>query len=139
MKLKLTGVPPYDGEYPFDLDHFTNRELKIIKKTSGYTGPEWPTAFSRGDNDFLVALAFVMLRRAGHVNIREDALWDAPADSSIDIIVDEVAVVDAGPPPQPTPSPPSETNDSSTPSGEPLNGASDYHPERSPASIGHRP
>lgn len=94
-KIKIEGVLPYDGEYDLDVSYFTNRELNIIKRLSGVRAGELDEAFGAGDNDLIVALAVIALRRAGKT-AAEDAIWDAPS-GKITFVADEVEA-DADPP-----------------------------------------
>jgi hypothetical protein len=79
--LKIEGVPPLDGDYDLDITTFTNRELHIIKQESGVRAGELEEAFSAGDNDLLVAITLIILRRAekGEPAQLRDMIWDAAA------------------------------------------------------------
>jgi hypothetical protein len=76
-KIKIEGIPPYDGEYEFDVSYFTNREFHVIKRMASVRGAELLEALNAGDTDLFVALAAIALKRAGKI-VHEDALWDAP-------------------------------------------------------------
>ncbi len=79
-KLIIEQVPGADGEYSFDFDErgFTNGELHLIKTQTGVRAGEIEDAFSAGDNDLMVALALIVLKRNAKL-IPAEALWDAPA------------------------------------------------------------
>lgn len=119
-KLRVTGVPPYDGEYDLPTS-YTNGELHRIKQISGVPAGKLMDASQEGDIGVLVALAAVILERAGHqVNVQ--ALWDASGDN-FDIEQDEAG--EERPPAEATSGGPqskdaavAEPNDQSEPSGE---------------------
>lgn len=79
-KIKLSGVPPYDGEYELP-DAFTNRELHYIKQVSGVRAAEIPEASKAGDVGLLIALAAITLQRAGHADLNIDVLWEASGEN----------------------------------------------------------
>lgn len=112
MKIKITGIQPYDGEYPLDLDQFTNRDHKTIKDMSGYTVTGWMEGFRSADMAFFTALGVVAARRSGRFGpmINEDIFWDAEAGK---IVLIEEEADKAVPPTMP------EALTPSTPSGEP--------------------
>jgi hypothetical protein len=88
MKIKISGVAPYDGEYPIDFARLTNGQIRTIKRISGYTPVEYVSAGQRGDNDFLVAIAVAALERSGqHAVVNEQAFWNSEA-GGIDVILD---------------------------------------------------
>lgn len=95
-----------DGEYPVDLadlmGSFTNREWRIIKEMSSVRRGEFREALAANDNDVIVALVCIVLRRAGiegkHIT---DLLWDAE-EGQITFIEDG-AEPEAADPPTPTP------------------------------------
>lgn len=91
-KIRITGVPPYDGDYDADLDSFTNRELRTIKRVSGgITGARLQQALLDGDQDAFLGLVYVALERSGRFPaIVEDILLDAAVDA-IEFIVDDDA------------------------------------------------
>ncbi len=101
--ISIKGVPPYDGDYPIELERITNRELSTIKRLSGVRGAELSDAFAAGDNDLFVALTIIALQRAGKI-VAEDAIWDAESGSitfSLGPVEEEVP--ESGPPsPPPT-------------------------------------
>jgi hypothetical protein len=104
--IKIEGVPPYDGEYPLDMN-MTNREFHTIKQIAGVRAGDLDDAVAHKDLDLVVALAVNALRRAGHV-VDIDRLWDSEA-GKIMLAADE-GEDDAAPPPQPSSQP--------TPSGD---------------------
>jgi hypothetical protein len=105
--LKIEGVPQLDGEYELDISRFTNWELHLIKQETqtdgrpGVRANEIEEAFAAGDNDLLVAIALIILQRAGRGELRQNKnlLWGADAGSiTFDLTEDEKAEVDAVPP-----------------------------------------
>lgn len=91
QKLTVTGLGKLDGDYPFDYvgmmamghpEQLTNREGRTIKRMSGVRAGELNDALEAGDTDVLVALAKIILERAGRY-VDEDALWDAPMASAL--------------------------------------------------------
>ena len=97
-KLKITNLPPYDGEYEIPSAGWTNRELHFIKQTSGVRAGELEDAMRAGDMGVLVALSVVILRRAGVLNVNIDALWDSTAES-FDVVADDEQEDDRDRPP----------------------------------------
>lgn len=97
-KLIVKGLgPKLDGEYPCNLTSMllestphtlTNREGHRVKVMSGVRAGELWEAMSAGDNDVLLALAAVVLTRAGK-DFEEDMLWDAPMGSGVAFEVEE--------------------------------------------------
>lgn len=77
MKLTIEGIPPYDGDYSMD-ETFTNREMHRIKELCGLRGGEVFDALVSADMGGYVAVATVLLERAG-VIVDPDMLWDAPS------------------------------------------------------------
>ena len=76
-QLIIEGIPPYDGVHEFeDFDSFTNRELHRIKKMTGLRQGEFDEALAADDNDLTVALAVIVLERAGK-EVVDDLIWDA--------------------------------------------------------------
>jgi hypothetical protein len=125
MKIKITGVPPYDGEYPIDFQRLTNGQIRTIKRISDYTPPEYVAAGERGDNNFLVAIAIAALERSTkHQMVNERALWDAEA-GGIDVLLDDEETAAGDPPTISAPETPT------TPSGEPSSDGSEL-PQVSP-------
>lgn len=90
----ITGVRPYDGEYPLDDTEFTTREWSWIKKISGYLPMTAEDGFKGGDPELFVALAVISMVRAGRVEKGDalqmaDRLADAPFGSQIKFIADK--------------------------------------------------
>jgi hypothetical protein len=104
----ITGVPPWDGRYPFDIAESepTTREWGWIKRLSGYL----PTTIEEGlrgaDPELICAFAAIALRRAGKLQTDEvpalfDRLVDAPFGATVKLETDAAADEgDAGPPPE---------------------------------------
>jgi hypothetical protein len=90
MRLKVTGVKPWDGEYEMDFT-FTNREMHRIKLLSGLRGAEVLDALMNDDWGGFVAVAVVVLERAG-LRPDPDDFWDADA-GSLTLDASEVATV----------------------------------------------
>ncbi len=103
--ISIKGVPPYDGDYPIDLERITNRELSTIKRLSGVRGAELQDGFTAGDNDLFVALTIIALQRAGKTVI-EDAIWDAESGTITFNLEDPVEEVPESGPPSPPPTDP---------------------------------
>lgn len=55
---------------------FTNRELHLIKQIAGIRAGELFDAMENGDNDLVVALAHIAIKRAGRHQPTLDQLWD---------------------------------------------------------------
>ena len=101
----ITGVPGFDGRYPFDLEHreLTTREWGWIKRLAGYL----PLALDDdafGDPELITVFAAIALRRQGKVEAADvprafETLSDAPFGAAITLETDEEAQPDAGPPP----------------------------------------
>jgi hypothetical protein len=90
VKIKIEGISPYDGEYPLELDKFTNRDHKTIKDMSGLTATSWIEGFKNVDMTFFAALGVVAARRSGRFGpiINEDVFWDSEA-GKISLIEEE--------------------------------------------------
>lgn len=67
------------ADYPVP-DEFTYRELGIIKRIAGVRAGELMAALIAGDTDIVVALAIIVMRRAGK-RVDEDALLDGELGS----------------------------------------------------------
>lgn len=94
MKLKISGIEGYDGEYDVDFNEFTNRELADIEAVAKVP----LSKIEDGYFSIAVGVAVVILRRAGKPVV-EDMLWNAKQGSVV------VAGGDASPPElSPTPS-----------------------------------
>jgi hypothetical protein len=76
----LTGIPGFDGSYEIDFGRFTNRELHVIKQLAGVRLGELSDAFAAGDNDVLLAIAKIAVKRAGK-DIPDELLWEAEMGS----------------------------------------------------------
>ena len=96
ITFKIENLHPYNGDHPLDIEQgFTNRELHTIKEVSGVRANELEESLTAGDNDILVALVAIALKRQGLI-VNMDAIWDAPAGA---ITVEADAEDgDAGPP-----------------------------------------
>jgi hypothetical protein len=96
----IKGVPPYDGEYPLDLEGLTNGELHQIKLTSGTRAGEIEAELKRGDVGTFVAICERILKRHGHPNVNTQLLWDAQGDcfDVVDTDEEKQAEDDARPP-----------------------------------------
>ncbi len=98
MKLIITGVPPWDGEYEFEsFSDGTNREYHRIKEISGVRAGELIEALSAGDTGAWVAWSVVVLARHGKL-VDPDDFWDVP-ENAIDWKPNKAD--DADPPTQP--------------------------------------
>lgn len=87
-----------DSEYQL-APPFTNRELHLIKQISGARAGELFDALEAHDNDVLVALAHIAIRRAGKAIPTLDQLWDlTPGDIQIDAPDDPADPTPAEPP-----------------------------------------
>lgn len=63
---------------------FTNRELHLIKQIAGVRAGELFDAMEAGDNDLIVALAHLAIKRAGRNQPTLEMLWDmAPGEIEI--------------------------------------------------------
>lgn len=138
-KMIVTGLGrPLDGEYEFDLagmftighpDCLTNREGHTIKQMTGLRAGEFQDALSVGDSDTFVALATVVLNRAGK-RFDPDLLWDSPIGAGIQILPEQIEEDDDDIPPAsgqpvsaPTALPETSGGSSSTPSSDATNGS----------------
>lgn len=98
--VSIKGLPPYDGEYPFDIvklvltpgdpEFMTYREWHTVKTMSGVRAGEVMDALDAGDTSLNLALVAVILRRAGRA-IDENDLWDAPGSTEIRVRVNWAA------------------------------------------------
>jgi hypothetical protein len=77
--LVITGIPPYDGEYPIDDSGFTTAEYHQIKQISGVRSGELQEALAAGDAAVAVALTAITLQRNGKV-VQLGLLWEAKED-----------------------------------------------------------
>lgn len=136
MKITINGIPPFDGDYPIDVDRLTNRDLHHVKRIAGVRPLELEDALDAGDMDVVVALAYVAITKNGHQYARqaEDALWNAELGQITVDLSDEdegEGGVTADPPP------PSGPDTPSTRSGSVSSDVSELHPENPPLPTGH--
>ena len=89
FRLKIEDVPGLDGEYPVELSSFKNREHRKINEISGLGVLEYQEALEKGNIAFLVAVAYIVLTRAGR-EVDVEQLWDAN-DTALGWLNDEVA------------------------------------------------
>ncbi len=106
-KIKIVGVPPYDGEYELPTSGFTGRETHYIKRVSGLRPKEFDEAMEALDTDVMLSFASVALQRAGHKVDME--LWDADLEHCFQVVPDEEAE-DADRPLASTPTPSGQPN-----------------------------
>lgn len=108
--VRIQGVPPYDGEYEFDVERsFTTRELRWIKQIAGYLPIGLEDGLAGGDADLIIALVVIAMYRAGKLDRSEvidaaDRLSDEPVgdeDSFLTIVLDDEGVEDELPPESP--------------------------------------
>lgn len=90
------------GERVYDISPpFTNRELHLVKQVAGVRAGEIFDAMESGDNDVLVALAHIAVRRNNTARPTLDELWDMEAGSiTVEEIEDELdptSAADAAP------------------------------------------
>ena len=102
----ITGVPPWDGRYPFDIaDHEpTTREWGIIKRFSGYLPTTIEDGLKGADPELICAFATIALRRAGKIGNDDvaglyDRLAVAPFGAAVQLETDSVEEADADSPP----------------------------------------
>ena len=98
--IRVEGVAPWDGDYPFDIGYFTNRELHLIKQVADVRAGELEDEFRRGNNDLIVAVALIAARRNGK-DIPVEDLWEATV-GAITLDGDETDNGDVVPPAQVT-------------------------------------
>src|SRR5262245_59277104 len=69
----ISGVPPHDGRYEFDLAgrEFTTREWGWVKKHAGYLPLTVADGFAGGDPELFTVFAAIALRRAGKLDTAE--------------------------------------------------------------------
>lgn len=88
----VVNVPPYEGEYAFDLSEqpFSTVEWRWIKQISGYMPLTVEAGWKGGDPDLFLALALIAMRRAGKIaknevlataEVIEEAAFDGTAIS----------------------------------------------------------
>lgn len=136
----LTGVQPYDGRYPLQLegDLFTIHEWGWIKRFAGYLPATVWDGFDGGDPELMATFAVIALHRAGRITSR-----DAPdvfaqighgqlgAQLQIEADPGDAEAEDDASPPR------SSLNGSGTTSG-PDSPTSSASPAASPSAIGMR-
>jgi hypothetical protein len=62
----ITGVPPFDGEYVFDVGQLNGHEYHLIKQVSGVRANELDEAIFAGDAGVHIALAAIAIQQKGH-------------------------------------------------------------------------
>lgn len=125
-KIVITGIPPYDGEYPFEAN-YTMRELHTIKRLADVRAGELMDALEAGDSDIVVAAAVIALQRAGKTP-DEEAIWDADM-GAIQLVAGEETT-------DPTmPNPPAEPSEGSGAGSAPTTA----NPETDPNPTGTQP
>ena len=86
----IEGIPPYDGEYDFDLEKrmLSGHELGWVKKIAGYKLGE----IEQGDGDAVLALVFaaIAVTRAGKARMADmqetyDKLADPPFGEMVQV------------------------------------------------------
>lgn len=96
-KLIVSGLGVLDGEYAFDLiellapgtpESLTYRELHQIKAWSGVRAGELDEAFGAGDSDLNLAIAAIVMMRAGK-RVDHDVLLDAPGTTELRFVIAE--------------------------------------------------
>lgn len=75
-KVTIDGIDAYDGEYELDIEQLTNGDLHTIKQLTGLRGGEIDDAIDAMDNDVVVGLAAVAIKRSGKPLVPQ-LLWDA--------------------------------------------------------------
>lgn len=96
-RIKVQGIPAFDGEYPLDLEDppLNALEWRWIKKTSGYLPLTITDGLAGGDPDVVIALAVVAMCRAGKITRDQvlqtaEQLADLPFDDAhLDLIAGE--------------------------------------------------
>ncbi len=84
LRIRITGVKPYDGEYKLDVSRFTPAEAALIEQITevppGELATAWDDMVAGGDVSVIVALAATAVRRKRrrHRSGVVDALFDAP-------------------------------------------------------------
>src|SRR3990172_6646952 len=111
-KIVISGTGAGDGEYPLDLSYLTNRELHVIKTVAGLRVAEIEEAIRVRDNDLVVALAAIAVKRFGR-EVPLDVLWDAHAGSiTLDLTDEDAADDEESLPPQNAPVEPGDSDGS---------------------------
>ena len=102
----ITGVPPWDGRYPFDIadNEPTTREWGWIKRFSGYLPTTIEDGLKGADPELICAFAVIALRRAGKATNEDvpglyERLADAPFGAAVQLETDSTdSEGDVGPP-----------------------------------------
>lgn len=102
----VVSVPPYEGEYPFDLNGqpLSTLEWRWVKRISGYLPLTVSDGFAGGDPDLFVSWAVIAMVRAGKITKDEimpvaDLLAEAPFDGAAISFKGEVSEEDEADPP----------------------------------------
>src|SRR4051794_23299303 len=131
MKIKIEGVPPYDGEYPCDAP-YTSREWRLFKQIGKILPQELTKAMMGGDVDVILCYAVIGVRRRG-LEVNEEFFLDYEPDKVFTLDLEEP---DAVPPPQPS----STSSGEQTPfSGTSGNGDGEPHQENHQNGTGDQP
>ena len=111
MKIKIEGVPIYDGEYDCG-SPYTVEEWRVFKQIGGILPMDLATSAMSGDVDVIVCYALIGLRRGG-VSNATDLMFSTFDPNNIFTLDVSDEVVDADPPPLPSEPNASESNESS--------------------------
>jgi hypothetical protein len=94
--MRVAGVPPWDGDYPLDIERsFNAREWHWITKLSGYLPMTVSDGFAGRDPMLFVAFTVVAMCRARKITKDQwgdvaEQLAEAPFDwTSITLVTDE--------------------------------------------------
>ena len=118
----VVNVPPYEGEYEFDLEGqpFSTVEWRWLKQISGYMPLTIDKGWGGADPDLFLAFAVIAMRRAGKITKAEvlataEVLEEAEFDGTAIGFKGEVVEDDADPPSgsEPAVSQPASGDDSS--------------------------
>jgi hypothetical protein len=134
-KITLKDVPPYDGEYGFDVEReYSGHELHLIKNVAGLRLNEIQDAAKAGDYDLFVSLATIVLWREGKVKREEAAaVADVLLAAKTGSLTFDFEEEDARPPDETTPKP----DESSTPLSATSNGHSEDPQEITQVATGN--
>lgn len=130
MKIKIEGVPRFDGEYPCDAP-YTAREWRLFKQIGGILPQELVGAMMGGDVDVILCYAVIGVRRRG-LEVNEQVFLDYDPAKVFTLDLEDEA--DAVPPPSS-----GSVDDKPTSSGAPGNAAGDTHPESHQNGTGGQP
>jgi len=64
MIIRVRGIPPYDGDYPLNVQAFTVDEQHMVKRLSGLRPAEYVDGFENGDAALVAAMIIIAVRRA---------------------------------------------------------------------------